>query len=67
MCSSDLSSQRVDDTVLELARDTELFRAEVADGEIDDLFALILQCPNVSGDLENRRSVDVVRETREAW
>jgi hypothetical protein len=59
--------QRVDDPVLELSRDTELFRAEIADREIDDLLPLRFQCANVGGDLENGRAVDVVREARQTW
>jgi hypothetical protein len=42
-----------------------LFGAEIADREIDDFFSLGLQGANVGGDLEYRRAVDVVRETRQ--
>src|SRR5262249_6820174 len=58
--------QRIRNRVLKLARNWKLLGAEITDGEIHDLVALQHHRADLAGNLQDRRTVERVREFREA-
>src|SRR5207248_9232817 len=49
-------AQQLDDVILELDRNAELVRREIADGEIADFFSARRQRPDLAGDFQDLRA-----------